>query len=101
MALIAGAAQPGQQKSASGVSTQQKTGNTQIAQQNDTATDSELARQLAEESAKLLKMAADLKAEVDKTNQDSISLAVIRKADAIEKLARNVKKEMKRTKGAS
>jgi hypothetical protein len=46
-------------------------------------------------------MAADLKAEVDKTNQDSLSLAVIRKADAIEKLARNVKKEMKRTKGAS
>ena len=31
---------------------------------------------------------------MDKTNQDSLSLAVIRKADAIEKLARSVKQRM-------
>lgn len=54
-------------------------------------------RQITDDSAKLLKLAGDLKAEVDKTSQDTLSLGVIRKADEIEKLARSVKEKMKLT----
>jgi len=40
-------------------------------------------------------MAIVLKAEVDKTTKDTLSLNVIRKADEIEKLAHSVKEKMK------
>ncbi len=43
------------------------------------------------ECAQLLKMATDLKTEVDKTTQNTLSVTVVRKADAIEELARKVK----------
>lgn len=56
---------------------------------------------IADESALLLKLATNLKTEVDKTNQDTLSLNVIRKADAIEKLAHDVKEKMKLTVGPS
>jgi hypothetical protein len=61
----------------------------------------ERRKQLAEDSARLLKLANDLKAEVDKTNKDTLSLNVIRKAEEIEKLARNLKEKMKFTVGAN
>ncbi len=54
---------------------------------------------ITEESALLLKLATDLKTEVDKTNQDTLSLTVIRRADAIEKLAHDVKEKMRLTVG--
>jgi len=44
-------------------------------------------------------MAVDLKAEVDKTSKDTLSLNVIRKADAIERLAKTVKEKMKQNPG--
>jgi hypothetical protein len=56
---------------------------------------------IADESALLLKLATDLKTEVDKTNKDTLSINVIRKADTIEKLAHDVKEKMKLTVGAS
>jgi hypothetical protein len=56
---------------------------------------------IIDDTAKLLKLATDLKAEVDKTNQDTLSVGVIRKADEIEKLAHDVKEKMKLTVGAS
>lgn len=58
-------------------------------------------RQIADDSAKLLKLAGDLKAEVDKTSKDTLSIGVIRKADEIEKLARTVKEKMKLTMGGN
>ena len=58
-------------------------------------------KQIADESAALLKLATELKTEVDKTNKDTLSITVIRKADAIEKLAHDVKEKMKITVGAS
>ncbi len=58
-------------------------------------------RQIADDSAKLLKLAGDLKAEVDKTSKDTLSIGVIRKADQIEKLARSVKEKMKLTMGGN
>lgn len=51
--------------------------------------------QLAADSAKLLKLATELKADVDKTTKDQLSVAVIKKADEVEKLARKVRDEMK------
>ena len=58
-------------------------------------------KELSDESAQLLTLAMALKAEVDKTNKDMLSLNVIRKADEIEKLAHNVKEKMKVTVGGS
>jgi hypothetical protein len=52
-------------------------------------------KQLSDQSAQLLAMAIALKSEVDKTSKDTLSVAVIRKADEIEKLARSVKEKMK------
>jgi predicted RNA-binding protein with RPS1 domain len=47
------------------------------------------------DSEKLLQLATELKQYVDKTNENIISLDVIRKAEQIEKLAKNVKEKMK------
>ncbi len=68
---------------------------------NFDAVNSERKRQIADDSAKLLKLASDLKSEVDKTSKDTLSLGVIRKADEIEKLAHNVKEKMKLTMGGN
>ena len=58
-------------------------------------------KDLTDESATLLTLAMALKAEVDKTNKDTLSINVIRKADQIEKLARNVKEQIRKTAGTS
>jgi hypothetical protein len=58
-------------------------------------------KQISDDTAMLLKLATDLKAEADKTNQDTLSIGVIRKADEIEKLAHGIKEKMKLTMGAS
>jgi len=69
--------------------------------QNFEAANAERRKQIADDSSKLLKLATDLKAEVDKTTKDTLSLAVIRKADEIERLAHGVKEKMKLTVGAN
>ena len=58
-------------------------------------------KQIIEDTAMLLKLATDLKTEVDKTNQNTLSVGIIRKADEIEKLAHGVKEKMKLTMGPS
>jgi len=55
--------------------------------------------QLAADTAQLLKLANELKAEMDKSTKDELSLAVIKKADQVEKLAHKVRDEMKLTIG--
>ena len=54
-------------------------------------------RKLIEDTQKLLNLANELKADVDKSNKDMLSLDVIKKADEIEKLAHSVKEKMKGT----
>jgi len=66
---------------------QQQKGN----QKDDEAIKAMLQKKISDDSAKLLKMAADLKAEVDKGGKDTLSLDVIHKTEAIEKLARNIR----------
>jgi hypothetical protein len=61
----------------------------------------ERKRQIADDTSKLLELATELKAEVDKTSKDTLSLNVIRKAESIEKLAHGVKEKMKLSIGAS
>jgi hypothetical protein len=67
----------------------------QTQQRNFEAANAERKRQIDEDSAKLLKLATDLKTELDKTNNDTLSLTVIHKADDIGKLARDLKEKMK------
>lgn len=64
------------------------------------AANAERKRQINADSARLLKLATDLKTEVDKTGKDTLSLGVIRKADEIEKLAHDVKEKMKLSVGS-
>ncbi len=50
---------------------------------------------LKKDTDKLLELATQLKQYVDKTNENTLSLEVIRKAEEIEKLAHSVKEKMK------
>lgn len=50
---------------------------------------------LKKDTDKLLELATELKQYVDKTNENVISLDVIKKAEQIEKLAKSVKDKMK------
>ena len=52
-------------------------------------------KQLADDTAKLLTLANELKAELDKSSKDTLSLSVIKKAEQVEKLAHKVRDEMK------
>jgi hypothetical protein len=64
------------------------------------AANTERLRQMNKESNGLLTVAIALKAEVDNTNKSgNLSPNAIRKVDAIEKLARNMKEKMKLTVG--
>jgi hypothetical protein len=51
--------------------------------------------QLKRDTERLYKLATELKDYVDKTDQNTLSLDVIKKADEIEKLAHSVKEKMK------
>ena len=68
---------------------------------NFEAANAERKKQLTDDSARLLKLANELKTEVDKTDKDTLSISVIRKADEIERLAKIVKEKMKLTVGAN
>ena len=48
-------------------------------------------QEITKESDDLLKMAMDLKSEVDKTTKDTLSLSVVRKASEIEQMAHKVR----------
>jgi hypothetical protein len=73
----------------------------QAQKQNIDTAGAERKRQITDDSARLLKLANDLKAEVNKTSKDTLSLGVIRKADEIEKLAHTVKEKMRLTMSAN
>lgn len=51
--------------------------------------------ELKRDTDKLLKLSTELKEYVDKSNENILSLDVIKKADEIEKLAHNVKVKMR------
>lgn len=51
--------------------------------------------QLKRDADKLLKLATELKQYVDKSNENTLSLEVIQKAEQIERLAHSVREKMK------
>jgi hypothetical protein len=51
--------------------------------------------ELKRDTDKLYQLATELKAAVDKTNENTLSVEVIKKTDEIEKLAKEVRKKMK------
>jgi len=53
--------------------------------------------QLKSDTDKLVKLAGELKDYVDKSNENVLSLTVMKKAEEIEKLARSVREKMKGT----
>jgi hypothetical protein len=55
--------------------------------------------QLTADTAKLLQLANELKAEMDKSTKDTLSVSVLKKAEQVEKLAHKVRDEMKLTIG--
>jgi hypothetical protein len=52
-------------------------------------------QQLRKDSAYLLQLVQELKAEVEKAGNDTLSLAALRKADEIQKLSKSLKERMK------
>ena len=66
-------------------------------QAREMAKQANLQRQAAlkSDTDKLLKLAVDLKNYVDKSNENVLSLEVLKKAEEIEKLAHSVKDKMK------
>jgi hypothetical protein len=117
MAALAGAAGPGQNTTPGAPASSEmpipqpnrspdavqrmEMGEQQARQQGFEAANAVRKKQIAEESAMLLKLATELKTEVDKTTKDTLSLSVIRKADEIEKLAHDVKEKRKLVIGRS
>ena len=65
------------------------------AEQQEKLRNSDRQKRLVEDTNKLLVLATDLKAQVDKSTKDTLSVDVIKKADEIEKLAHSVKERMK------
>lgn len=51
--------------------------------------------EIKEDTQKLYQLASELKDAVDKTNENMLSMDVIRKAEEVEKLAKKVKEKMK------
>jgi len=51
--------------------------------------------EIRRDAEKLLELATELKQAVDKSNEHTLSLDVIKKAEQIERLAKNVKEKMK------
>ena len=53
--------------------------------------------QIIADTAKLVKLSQELKDEVAKSNKDTLSLAVIKKAEEVEKLAKSLKERMNKS----
>ena len=66
----------------------------QKGQQDFAAANAYRQKQISDQADKLLQLATDLKTEVDKGGKDTLSLAVIRKVESIEKLAHNLHRTM-------
>lgn len=67
----------------------------QVEQEQAKMRNQDRQKRLMADTDKLLALANELKSQVEKSNKDTLSLDVVRKADEIEKLARSVKEKMK------
>ena|SRR6266702_597218 len=69
--------------------------NPQMEQEQAKLRNQDRQKKLVADTERLVALANELKSQVDKSNKDTLSLDVVRKADEIEKLARSVKEKMK------
>jgi len=69
--------------------------NSQMEQEQAKLRNQDRQKKLVADTERLVALANELKSQVDKSNKDTLSLDVVRKADEIEKLARSVKEKMK------
>jgi hypothetical protein len=63
--------------------------------QRKKARNEERQKDLMQDTEKLLRLATELKQHVDKTDENTLSLDVIKKTEEIEKLAKKVREKMK------
>ncbi len=68
---------------------------TKLTKEQEKQRNKERHEALKKDTDKLLELATELKLYVDKSNENMLSLNVVRKADEIEKLAHNVRQKMK------
>lgn len=73
----------------------------QAVKQKFEAANIERKRQLASDSGLLLKLAKELKSEIEANPKEALSDGMMKKAEEIERLARNVQVKMKLTVGSS
>ena len=73
----------------------------QSRQRSFEAANAERRRQIAADSTKLMKLAAEINTELEKDGENLLSPNVIRKANEIEKLAHDVKEKMKLSVGST
>ena len=66
-----------------------------VAAQSSTGTGSALDTQNAENTDRLYHLALELKAELEKSGKDTLSVAALKKAAEIERLARTLRKTLK------
>ena len=59
------------------------------------AMNTDRAKRIKRDTDKLLELATELKQYVDKTNENVMSVDVIKKADEVEKLAKSIREKMK------
>lgn len=76
-----------------------KSPESQAKPKKDLDPNAEKQKQLADDTARLLQLANELKVEMDKSTKDTLSLTVMKKAEEVEKLARKVRDEMKKSIG--
>jgi hypothetical protein len=69
-------------------------------EQSFAAANAERRKQIAADTTKLMKLASELKALIDKSAEDPFSPRAMRQVDEIEKLAHGVKEKMKLTAAA-
>ena len=67
----------------------------QLQKQQARAHNKQRHEQLKTDADRLLQLATELKLQVDKSNENTLSVDVLRKAEQIEKLAHSVKEKMK------
>lgn len=66
-----------------------------LERQQEKARNTQRHQDLKKDTDKLLQLATELKAAVDKSNENTLSMDVIKKAEEIEKLSKNVQKKMR------
>lgn len=86
---------PGQRVDISGAPVNEDEARDRLSHDMAKKANQERAAAIKTDTEKLLKLAVELKASVDKSSENVLSLDVIKKAEEIEKLAHSVKDKMK------